>query len=91
MRHPIDPKVDCVFKALLGAESNRTLLIHFLNSVLVGALPEPIAQVPILNPYSEREHPVTPVRPSALVIVSATMDITWKYVGWASYLSPTYA
>ena len=34
MRHPIDPKVDCVFKALLGAESNRDLLIHFLNAVL---------------------------------------------------------
>jgi hypothetical protein len=30
MRHPIDPKVDCVFKALLGAESNRDLLIHLL-------------------------------------------------------------
>ena len=23
MRHPIDPKIDCVFKALLGAEANR--------------------------------------------------------------------
>jgi len=33
MRHPIDPKVDCVFKALLGAESNRDLLIHFLNGL----------------------------------------------------------
>ncbi len=37
MRHPIDPKVDCVFKALLGAESNRDLLIHFLNAVLGAA------------------------------------------------------
>ena len=55
MRHPIDPKVDCVFKALLGAESNRALLIHFLNSVLVGALPGPITDVTILNPYNERE------------------------------------
>jgi len=55
MRHPIDPKVDCVFKALLGAESNRTLLIHFLNSVLGGALPGPITEVTILNPYNERE------------------------------------
>ena len=55
MRHPIDPKVDCVFKALLGAESNRSLLLHFLNSVLTGALPEPISVVTILNPYNERE------------------------------------
>lgn len=27
MRHPIDPKIDCVFKALLGAEDNRVLLM----------------------------------------------------------------
>ncbi|MBS1222139.1 MAG: hypothetical protein H6R23_1759, partial [Proteobacteria bacterium] len=26
MKHPIDPKIDCVFKALLGAERNRRLL-----------------------------------------------------------------
>jgi len=28
LRHPIDPKVDYVFKALLGAESNRDLLLE---------------------------------------------------------------
>jgi len=33
MDHPIDPKTDCVFKALLGAEDNRDLLIHFLNAI----------------------------------------------------------
>ncbi|MFO1419741.1 MAG: Rpn family recombination-promoting nuclease/putative transposase [Candidatus Competibacteraceae bacterium] len=55
MQHPIDPKIDCVFKALLGAEANRLLLIHFLNAVLDAALPDPIRQVEILNPYNERE------------------------------------
>ena len=55
MRHSIDPKIDCVFKALLGADSNRRLLIHFLNAVLGAALPGPIRQVSILNPYNERE------------------------------------
>jgi predicted transposase/invertase (TIGR01784 family) len=55
MRHPIDPKIDCVFKALLGAEANQRLLIHFLNAVLGAALPGPIRQVEILNPYNERE------------------------------------
>ena len=40
MHHPIDPKIDCVFKALLGAESN---------------LAAPITWVEILNPYNERE------------------------------------
>ncbi len=43
MRHPIDPKIDCVFKALLGAEANRRLLIHFLNAVLGADLPAPVA------------------------------------------------
>jgi predicted transposase/invertase (TIGR01784 family) len=55
MRHPIDPKVDCVFKALLGAERNQALLIHFLNVVLGKALPDPVTQTEILNPYNERE------------------------------------
>jgi predicted transposase/invertase (TIGR01784 family) len=55
MRHPIDPKIDCFFNALLGAEDNRNLLVHFLNAILGPELPRPIAQVEILNPYNERE------------------------------------
>ncbi|WPL19483.1 PD-(D/E)XK nuclease family transposase [Thiorhodovibrio winogradskyi] len=55
MRHSIDPKIDCVFKALLGAESNRALLIHFLNAMLGSALPASISNVEILNPSNERE------------------------------------
>jgi len=39
MKHSIDPKIDCVFKALLGAEANRRLLIHFLNAVLAPPCP----------------------------------------------------
>ncbi|MCK7575699.1 MAG: Rpn family recombination-promoting nuclease/putative transposase [Chromatiales bacterium] len=53
--HPIDPKIDCVFKALLGSESNRALLIHFLNATLGAALPAPITEVEILNPYNDKE------------------------------------
>lgn len=44
-----------MFKALLGAESNRALLIHFLNAILEADLGAPIASVEILNPYNERE------------------------------------
>ncbi len=55
MKHRIDPKIDCVFKALLGAEENRNLLVHFLNAVLVGELSTPISVVEILNPYNEKE------------------------------------
>ncbi len=50
----IDPKIDCVFKAILGAPENTPLLIHFLNGVLT---PEsPITDVEILNPYNEKEY-----------------------------------
>ena len=55
MRHAIDPKIDCVFKALLGAEQNRNLLIHFLNAFLGPDLYEPLVWVDILNPYNDKE------------------------------------
>jgi len=55
MQHRIDPKIDCVFKALLGSEGNRRLLIHFLNAALGDALPAPVVEAEILNPYNERE------------------------------------
>lgn len=55
MKHRIDPKIDCVFKALLGSEENRNLLVHFLNAVLAPDLQAPVADVEILNPYNERE------------------------------------
>jgi predicted transposase/invertase (TIGR01784 family) len=56
MKHPIDPKVDCVFKALLGAEENRNLLIHFINAMLGDALELPVYDVEIVNPYNEKEY-----------------------------------
>ena len=55
MQHRIDPKIDCVFKSLLGAEQNRNLLAHFLNAILAGELAAPIIEVEILDPYNERE------------------------------------
>ncbi|MEY4718398.1 MAG: hypothetical protein RL563_1016 [Pseudomonadota bacterium] len=56
MKHHIDPKIDCVFKALLGAEDNSNLLVHFLNAILSADLAAPIATVEIINPYNEREY-----------------------------------
>ena len=55
MLHAIDPKIDCVFKALLGAEENRNLLLHFLNAILAQELQEPLVWVEILNPYNDKE------------------------------------
>ena len=55
MYRPIDPKVDCVFKTLLGSEDHSDLLIDFLNAFLGDELAAPVTAVDILNPYNERE------------------------------------
>lgn len=55
MKPNIDPKVDCVFKAILGNEEQKPLLIHFLNAVLHAGPGVQIQEVEILNPYNERE------------------------------------
>ena len=55
MQHAIDPKIDCVFKALLGSDENRNLLIHFLNAFLAQELTEPLIWVELLNPYNDKE------------------------------------
>jgi predicted transposase/invertase (TIGR01784 family) len=55
MKSGINPKVDCVFKAIFGSEENKDVLIHLLNAVIT---PEPdhlIASVELLNPYNDRE------------------------------------
>jgi len=55
MRRQIDPTVDCVFKAILGKEENKNLLIHFLNAILRRTGARRIVEVVIANPYNERE------------------------------------
>ncbi len=57
MKHKINPTIDCVFKAILGSENRKHLLIHFLNSVLeFHDDPErKVVDVWIQNPYNERE------------------------------------
>ena len=57
MKHRIDPKIDCVFKSLLGSDENRNLLVHFLNAVLANELRAPIDDVEILNPHNDKEYP----------------------------------
>nr|WP_172635735.1 Rpn family recombination-promoting nuclease/putative transposase [Desulfobacter postgatei] len=44
-----------MFKALLGSEKNKNLLIHFLNAVTGLQGDETITDVVIMNPYNERE------------------------------------
>ena len=56
MKHQISPQIDCVFKALLGSEDNRNLLVHFLNAIIGPELAMPLEAVDILNPYNEKEY-----------------------------------
>ena len=56
MSRKVDPKVDCVFKAILGAEANTNLLIHFLNAVLRPPEAERITAVELLNPFKDKEY-----------------------------------
>ena len=55
MKPGIDPKVDCVFEAILGSEEHKALLVHFLNAVLTADSGVRIREVELLNPYNERE------------------------------------
>ena len=50
----LNPMIDCVFKAILGSEKNKNLIIHFLNAVLELCGPNRITDIVLLNPYNER-------------------------------------
>ncbi len=65
MHRPIDPKVDCVFKTLLGSDDHRDLLIHFLNAAARDDLPAP-------SPPSTSSTPTTSARPSTTSSPSST-------------------
>ena len=47
-RVTLDPKLDIVFKILLGSPENRDILISFLTAVLRPS--SPIVKIEILNP-----------------------------------------
>ena len=51
----IDPKVDYVFKRLFGREQNRDLLISLLHAVLQPPPQGRIADLSILNPFSDKD------------------------------------
>lgn len=54
MKLNINPKIDCVFKAIFGSEENKDILIHLLNAVLRPSSGGKIESVTILNPFNEK-------------------------------------
>ncbi len=51
----VDPTVDCVFKAILGSDHHKGLLIHFLNAVLDYRGDDCVAEVELKNPFNPKE------------------------------------
>ena len=56
MRHPIDPTVDVVFKAILGSNHHRNLLIHFVNAILGYQEGKRVVEVTLHNPYNLKDY-----------------------------------
>ena len=55
MRHPIDPTVDCVFKAIFGDPANESLLLDLLNGLLEPELR--VEALTLVDPHSLAEYP----------------------------------
>lgn len=53
LNHPINPLVDCVFKALFGDPENKDLLLSFVNAITHHD--PPFTDLEVLNPYSPEE------------------------------------
>jgi len=56
MIHFINPTIDCVFKAILGAEAHEPILIHFLNAMLNLLGEHKIRSVILKNPYNAKDY-----------------------------------
>jgi len=51
----INPIVDCVFKAILGSENHKRLLIHFLNAILELEGDQRVVDVVSSDPFNKKE------------------------------------
>ncbi|QSF43851.1 Rpn family recombination-promoting nuclease/putative transposase [Paenibacillus tianjinensis] len=54
----LDPRVDFVFKRIFASESNKDVLLAFLNRVLLDAGDPPLQEVVLLNPYTDKDDPL---------------------------------
>ncbi|WNS43835.1 Rpn family recombination-promoting nuclease/putative transposase [Paenibacillus sp. MMS20-IR301] len=54
----LDPRVDFVFKRIFASENNKDVLLAFLNVILLDAGAEPLDEVVLLNPYTDKDDPL---------------------------------
>ncbi|AIQ31688.1 hypothetical protein P40081_28850 [Paenibacillus sp. FSL P4-0081] len=54
----LDPRVDFVFKRIFASESNKDVLLAFLNRIFMDAGDPPLEEVVLLNPYTDKDDPL---------------------------------
>jgi len=53
----LDPRNDFVFKRIFGSAENQDILLAFLNRTFVEAGNQPLTEIILLNPYTEKDAP----------------------------------
>jgi predicted transposase/invertase (TIGR01784 family) len=54
----LDPRVDFVFKRIFGSESNKDVLLDFLNQIFIKAGEPPLNEIILMNPYTDKDDPL---------------------------------
>lgn len=57
MSELLDPRNDFLFKRIFGSEENRDVLLAFLNTTFTEAGKPPLAEIILLNPYTDKDTP----------------------------------
>lgn len=53
----LDPRNDFIFKRIFGSESNKDVLLAFLNSTFLEAGEPPLTEIILMNPYTDKDAP----------------------------------
>lgn len=54
----LDPRNDFVFKRIFGSEENKDVLLAFLNRTFAEAGEQPLTEIILLNPYTDKDAPL---------------------------------
>ncbi|GGG10901.1 hypothetical protein GCM10010912_64160 [Paenibacillus albidus] len=58
MTELLDPRNDFVFKRVFGSEDNKDVLLAFLNRTFKESGEPPLAEITLLNPYTDKDAPL---------------------------------
>ncbi|OPH56715.1 hypothetical protein BC351_27635 [Paenibacillus ferrarius] len=53
----LDPRNDFIFKRIFGSESNKDVLLAFLNSTFVESGEQPLTEIILMNTYTDKDAP----------------------------------